>query len=245
MAVDAVLHEPEQVRSRSLRVGFLVGASVGLLGGLIGLGGAEFRLPLLIGLFGFMALQAIILNKAMSLIVVATALPARLLGVPFDDLVAEWGVIVNLLAGSLLGAWLGATWATRMASATLYRVIAALLVLIAFALAANHVGTVPSQDLSIGVQVVAGVAAGLVIGVVAALMGVAGGELLFRPSCCSMRLISSSQAAFRSPSRCPRCSSRSLATAGTAASSSCASIAALSSRWRRARSPEPLWAGCC
>ena len=178
MVLDAVVHEPEQVRSRSLRVGFLVGASVGLLGGLIGLGGAEFRLPLLIGLFGFMALQAIILNKAMSLIVVATALPARLLGVPLDDLLAELDVIVNLLAGSLLGAWLGATWATRMASTTLYRVIAALLVLIAFALAANHAGTLPSLNLSTGVQVVAGVAAGLVIGIIAALMGVAGGELL-------------------------------------------------------------------
>jgi hypothetical protein len=41
------------------------GAVIGLLGGLIGLGGAEFRLPLLIGVFGFAALQAVILNKAM------------------------------------------------------------------------------------------------------------------------------------------------------------------------------------
>jgi len=178
VGLDAVLHRPEPVPSRSLRVGFAVGASVGVLGGLIGLGGAEFRLPLLIGLFGFMALQAIILNKAMSLIVVATALPARLLGVPLDDVVAEWGVVVNLLAGSLLGAWLGATWATRMASGTLYRVIAALLVLIAASLAANHIGTIPSLDLSAGVQVAAGIAAGLVIGIIAALMGVAGGELL-------------------------------------------------------------------
>lgn len=45
------------------------------MGGLIGLGGAEFRLPVLITLFRFGALEAVILNKAMSLIVVATALP--------------------------------------------------------------------------------------------------------------------------------------------------------------------------
>ena len=44
------------------------GAIIGALGGLIGLGGAEFRLPLLIGAFGFPALEAVILNKAMSLI---------------------------------------------------------------------------------------------------------------------------------------------------------------------------------
>ena len=35
----------------------LAGASVGVLGGLIGLGGAEFRLPLLISVFGFTALR--------------------------------------------------------------------------------------------------------------------------------------------------------------------------------------------
>ena len=54
---------------------FGVGGLIGALGGLIGLGGAEFRLPLLIGWFGFGALEAVILNKAMSLVVVATALP--------------------------------------------------------------------------------------------------------------------------------------------------------------------------
>ena len=60
------------------RIGaFLSGGAVATLGGLIGLGGAEFRLPLLIGLFRFKALEAVIVNKAMSLIVVATALPFR------------------------------------------------------------------------------------------------------------------------------------------------------------------------
>src|SRR5271167_955652 len=79
---------------------FTAGAAVGVLGGLIGLGGAEFRLPLLIGIFGFAALQAVILNKAMSLIVVITALPARLIGVPWSDVSPHWPVAVNLLAGS-------------------------------------------------------------------------------------------------------------------------------------------------
>lgn len=46
-------------------------------GGLVGLGGAEFRFPLLIAAFRFGALQAVILNKAMSLVVVASALPFR------------------------------------------------------------------------------------------------------------------------------------------------------------------------
>lgn len=92
------------------RFGFAFGGggAIGALGGMIGLGGAEFRLPLLIGLFGFPALEAVILNKAMSLIVVATALPFRADTVPFSAIAAHWGIIANLLAGSLLGAWLGA-----------------------------------------------------------------------------------------------------------------------------------------
>ncbi|MGI5487852.1 TSUP family transporter [Microtetraspora malaysiensis] len=40
----------------SFPLAFTAGAAVGALGGMIGLGGAEFRLPLLIGLFGFAAL---------------------------------------------------------------------------------------------------------------------------------------------------------------------------------------------
>lgn len=63
------------VAGRSTPAAFGGGAVIGALGGLIGLGGAEFRLPLLIGAFRFAALQAVILNKAMSLVVVASALP--------------------------------------------------------------------------------------------------------------------------------------------------------------------------
>lgn len=154
------------------------GAIIGALGGLIGLGGAEFRLPLLIGAFRFGALQAVILNKAMSLVVVASALPFRSAAVPFGDVAAHWPVIVNLLAGSLLGAWLGANWATRLASKTLYRVIAGLLLGIAVVLVIGHDAAASAALMTGAPQLVAGVAAGFAIGIVAALLGVAGGELL-------------------------------------------------------------------
>ena len=170
--------QPGPPRVARLVGGFAAGAGVGLLGGMIGLGGAEFRLPLLIGVFAFAALQAVIVNKALSLVVVASALPARLAAVPFDDVAAHWTVIANLLGGSVVGAWVGATWATRMRSATLYRVLAGLLVLIAAALAANHLGAVPATHLDPVPRTAAGLVAGVGIGMVAALMGVAGGELL-------------------------------------------------------------------
>ncbi|MEU5864028.1 sulfite exporter TauE/SafE family protein [Nonomuraea sp. NPDC047529] len=164
--------------ARSLPLAFTAGATVGTLGGMIGLGGAEFRLPLLIGLFGFAALSAVILNKAMSLIVVLVALPARLAAVPLTELAAHWTVVVNLLAGSLLGAWAGASWAVRMRTATLYKVLGALMVLMAAALVLTHTTSVGSLTLPGPLLAVTGVVAGFGIGVVAAIMGVAGGELL-------------------------------------------------------------------
>jgi uncharacterized membrane protein YfcA len=154
------------------------GGLVGVLGGMIGLGGAEFRLPLLIGVFGFAALSAVILNKAMSLVVVLTALPARLAAVPLAELGQHWSVAVNLLAGSLLGAWAGASWAVRMRTATLYTVLAVLMTCMAAALVITHTTAVGPAALPALVQTAAGVLAGFGIGVVAALMGVAGGELL-------------------------------------------------------------------
>ncbi|MFH8836537.1 sulfite exporter TauE/SafE family protein [Streptomyces sp. NPDC017868] len=157
---------------------FVAGGAVGVLGGMIGLGGAEFRLPLLIGLFGFTALSAVILNKAMSLVVVLVALPARFAAVPPSEVFGHWPVALNLLAGSLLGAWVGASWAVRMRSATLYKVLAALMVLMAAALVATHSTALGALDPPVWAQVPGGVVSGFGIGVVAAIMGVAGGELL-------------------------------------------------------------------
>lgn len=164
------------VRNRASAFGG--GAIIGAPGGLIGLGGAEFRLPLLIGLFRFAALEAVILNKAMSLVVVATALPFRAGTVPFASIATNWPIVANLLAGSLLGAWFGAGWATRLKSETLYKVIAALLVIIATVLVFGHDANAGQPMLTGAAQLVAGVVAGFLIGIVASLLGVAGGELL-------------------------------------------------------------------
>lgn len=153
------------------------GAAIGTLGGLIGLGGAEFRLPLLIGIFGFGALEAIILNKALSLVVVLTALPFRAAVVPFNQLFEHWNVISTLLSGSIAGAWYGAGWCTKIQSKTLYKVIALLLVFIAGILLVGH-DTSYQLSLNGWALVLTGSVVGFGIGVVAALLGVAGGELL-------------------------------------------------------------------
>jgi len=169
--------EPSDL-GRSNAAAFGSGAVIGTLGGLIGLGGAEFRLPLLISLFRFHGLEAVILNKAVSLIVVSTALPFRASAVPLMEVADHWTVIVNMLAGSVLGAWGGAEWATRLKSATLYRIIAALLVVTAGVLWSTHDAVAGAPAFTGHVFVMACFAIGFVIGVIASLLGVAGGEFL-------------------------------------------------------------------
>jgi uncharacterized protein len=169
---------PARPPTKRLALAGIAGFAVGLLGGLIGLGGAEFRLPLLIGVFGFPALEAVIVNKATSVIVVASGLVSRSQSIQFDAVMAQWPTIATLLSGSLAGAWLGADWATRLKSAALYRIIALLLVLIAAVLLTTHGVHAPSLAPEGALRIVLGIGAGFAIGAVASLLGVAGGELL-------------------------------------------------------------------
>jgi uncharacterized protein len=163
---------------RSNPIAFTVAGVIGALGGLIGLGGAEFRLPVLINLFKFRGLEAVILNKAISLAVVASALPFRAATVPLYEVGAHWPIIVNLLAGSFVGAWVGAEWATRLKSETLYHIIATLLVVIAGVLLFAHDVGARAPLFTGWVLVIAGVSFGFVIGIISSLLGVAGGEFL-------------------------------------------------------------------
>ena len=88
-------------------------------------------------------------------------------------------MILNLLGGSVFGAWFGAAWATRLRSETLYRVVSILLVGMAVILMVGHSAESSGAPLFVGwAKLVAGLVAGFAIGVVASLMGVAGGELL-------------------------------------------------------------------
>jgi uncharacterized membrane protein YfcA len=158
---------------------FVSGTGIGTLAGLIGLGGAEFRRPFLISMFRFGALEAVIINKAMSLVVVASALPFRTGTTSVPAIAEQWPIILNLLGGSLVGAWVGASWATKLRSDTLYRVISVLLVAMAVVLLIGHSAEGAGHPMFAGpIQLVAGVAAGFAVGVVASLLGVAGGELL-------------------------------------------------------------------
>ncbi|RYU60552.1 sulfite exporter TauE/SafE family protein [Methylolobus aquaticus] len=178
----AAVRDADGSRYRHHSLGFLAGAVIGTLAGLVGLGGAEFRLPVLVGAFRVPTLEAVILNKAISLVVVAAALFARSGTIPFDQVSQHGDVVLNLLAGSLAGAWWAAGHAMTMPRRWLNRIILVLLAGLAVLMLAEaglglHDTAAPLFEATAW-QIVAGLLAGFGIGAVAALLGVAGGELL-------------------------------------------------------------------
>jgi len=62
---------------RHIALAFLYAVPIAVLGGLIGLGGAEFRLPVLSGPLGHPVRRAVPLNLSVSLVTLAVAFAAR------------------------------------------------------------------------------------------------------------------------------------------------------------------------
>src|SRR5688572_24360674 len=67
---------------------FLFAVPIAIAGGLLGLGGAEFRLPVLMGLLGYSARRAIPINLAVSLTTLAAALATRAQHLPLSSVMS-------------------------------------------------------------------------------------------------------------------------------------------------------------
>ena len=159
----------------------LVGVGVALLGGLIGLGGAEFRLPLLIAIFELYPHRAIRINLLISLATLAMSAAGRLSFLDAANLAGLRGEILAMLVGGMIAAWIGAAFLARIPKTRILGLIALLLVATAGLLAletllsgATWVALVHDSPL----RPVVAFAAGLFVGGVSSLLGVAGGEFI-------------------------------------------------------------------
>lgn len=160
---------------------FTAGAAVALLGGLIGLGGAEFRLPLLIGVFALFAHRAVRINLLVSLATLAMSAVARLGFLGSTKANVHTVEIACLLVGGIIAAWIGAGLLARIPKANIMSVIAALLLATAGLLAAEAMWSGADWSaLAPGspIRPVAALVAGLLVGAISSLLGVAGGEFL-------------------------------------------------------------------
>lgn len=158
---------------------FSWGTLVGILGGLIGLGGAEFRLPILVSIFHYQTLNAIIINLIVSLVTVIFSFIFRSGTIGIENITANWAVIINVLAGSLIGSYVGANYATRINERTLNRVVIAFLIFLSIVLIGhNFIFSIESLQLPMLLRIGLGFFAGIVIGIFSSMLGVAGGELI-------------------------------------------------------------------
>ena len=129
---------------------FLTGASIGTLGGLMGLGGAEYRLPVLVAAFRFGTLQAIILNLVISLVTVFFSFIFRTSSIALET-VFSCGFLVVIL-----------------------------LVFLSFLVMSEHYFSFSGEPLFTDSRLMffTGALTGFFIGMVSSVLGVAGGELL-------------------------------------------------------------------
>jgi uncharacterized protein len=157
------------------------GAAVAILGGLIGLGGAEFRLSLLIAVFALFPHRAIRINLLISLVTLAMSAVSRLNFVHATG-VSDYKVeISGILVGGIVAAWLGAGYLSSIPKSKIMGVITVLLIGTAGLLAvetsiSGTAWTFLTQDSAWHVP--AAVIAGLLVGTISSLLGVAGGEFI-------------------------------------------------------------------
>jgi len=156
------------------------GFAVGSLGGLIGLGGAEFRLPILISAFALLPQRAIRFNLLISLVTLAAAAATRS-RLDFTPAITLADVAASIIAGGMIAAWLGAAALARLSHERLMSIIILLLSLISALLTyeAIDIGgvTLPHVQEPVA-RVIAGLGFGVLVGLVSSLLGVAGGEFI-------------------------------------------------------------------
>jgi uncharacterized membrane protein YfcA len=166
---------------RYFRRAFAWCVPISALGGLIGLGGGEFRLPLLMYGIGYDARTAVPLNLLTSLVTLAFALAVRSGVVLLGDVVPFLPAMAGLLAGGIASAFYGTQLVRRLSDKRLVRLIAGLLAVLGALLIAETClpfqtgAVVPTSGAA---QFATGALIGVGVGLVSSALGVAGGELL-------------------------------------------------------------------
>lgn len=159
---------------------FLAGAAIAMLAGLIGLGGAEFRLPVLIMVFALYAHRAVRINLLISLATLLAASVARLQLLPESGLRHfTWEIIAMALAG-VVAAWTGAGMLARIPRQRMQPLVAVLLGGIALMLVAEAFwdGSSGQAPASGAASIALALGIGLGVGAISSLLGVAGGEFI-------------------------------------------------------------------
>lgn len=162
-------------------ISFAFSVPIATLGGLIGLGGGEFRLPVLAGILRYPAREAIPLNLLVSLVTIAFSFGVRSQTLSLSPVVPLIPILLALIAGALIAAYVGTGLFHLLPDQWLYRTLLGLLLMIGIALIVEGLIAQESQALlphQQAVRIGAGLLFGAGIGLVSSMLGVAGGEVI-------------------------------------------------------------------
>jgi uncharacterized membrane protein YfcA len=154
---------------------------IGGLAGLIGLGGGEFRLPVLMHGIGFDAKSAVPLNLMISLVTLSFAMIARSGTISMTAIIPYLPEVAGLAIGGMASAIYGVSLVRKLSAERLVRLIALLLIGIGAlllweaAFPFRYASLVPASAVA---HLSSGIAIGAGIGLASSVLGVAGGELL-------------------------------------------------------------------
>ncbi len=160
---------------------FIIGAPIGCLGGLIGLGGAEFRLPFLLKTFNKTAKRAVALNMLISLITVVSAIYFRMNNFDVGLIYPQILLMLSIIVGSTTGAYFGIGMSHKISDSLFKKVLLILLMVMGLLLISESFITFGSMGITFGslyLELIVAVLCGLLIGVISSLLGVAGGEVI-------------------------------------------------------------------
>ena len=160
---------------------FAIGGPIGCLGGLIGLGGAEFRLPFLLKTFSKPAKKAVALNMLISLITVVSAIYFRMNNFDISIIVPQILLMVAIIVGSTTGAYFGIGMLTKISDTLFKKVLLILLLIMGLLLISESFITFGSMGIMFGslyMELIVAVFCGVLIGIISSLLGVAGGEVI-------------------------------------------------------------------
>jgi uncharacterized membrane protein YfcA len=158
----------------ALFFGFLMGIAAGL----IGVGGGEFRIPVLLYILGLPVVTAVAVNLLVGfLTVIASFLKRFQLGLLNENAV---DIAIAMSFGSIIGAYLGALLTNKIPEKPLKKILAVFLVVVGLKIGLEPFIQMPPLPFhfTLGVleEIVLAFFVGIVIGVISGTLGVAGGE---------------------------------------------------------------------
>lgn len=166
-----------QLSASKISAALIFGILLGATAGLIGVGGGEFRTPILLYVIGLPLLTAIAVNLLVGLLTVVVSFLRRfqlgLLGVHSVN------IALIMSATSIIGAYLGALLTDKIPEKPLKTILAAFLIIVGVKIGLEPFIQIPfglTLALNVIEETVLAALIGLTIGIISGTLGVAGGE---------------------------------------------------------------------